>query len=92
MVLALVRLHDSLGHEPDAVCLPGRCAGQPLDDVAHLVEAQVALSGRHIPRTVVAVAWTCPGFVESVYLTSRAFRSKATGLWKPSDEWRLTGL
>ena len=36
--------------------------------------------------------WTCPGFVESVYLTSRAFRSKATGLWKPSDEWRLTGL
>lgn len=38
------------------------------------------------------IDWTCPALVESVYLTSRAFRSKAMGLWKPSDECRLTGL
>ena len=36
--------------------------------------------------------WTCPTFVESVWPASRAFRSNAMGLWKPSDECRLTGL
>ena len=35
---------------------------------------------------------TCSAFVESVWLTSRALRSKAMGLWKPSDECRLTGV
>jgi hypothetical protein len=33
-----------------------------------------------------------PAFRESVEVTSRAFRSKAMGFWKPGDECRVTGV
>ncbi|WP_420319410.1 DUF6538 domain-containing protein [Halocynthiibacter namhaensis] len=36
--------------------------------------------------------WSCPAYVPVSELIYAAFRSKAKGLFPPSDEWRRRGL
>ena len=82
------RLDDiGLGAPEERIVDAERVAGHACQQIA---EERERLRMRRARRAG-ALRWTCPAFLESVQLTSRAFRSKAMGLWKPSDECRLTG-
>ena len=70
--------------EKRSICLQTTAPGVSVAQVAR----RYAMNANMIFKWL----WTCSGLVERCQLTLRAFRSKATGLSKPSDECRLTGL